>query len=333
MEATWRATDHRWAIALVVAMTGFTGASTVAFAQVPPVRIEVHSIETVTLTEPQFLTGAKDGTPATIAGILRVRPGTDRRPAVVLVHGSGGVNANVERWAQELNGIGVAAFILDSFTGRRLTSTAADQDQLPHVAMIVDAYRALELLSRHPRVDPARIGIMGFSKGGFVALYASLKRFQRMHGPADVEFAAYIPFYAVCARSYIDDEQVADRPIRLYHGEADDWVPIEACREYVERLRRAGKDVELTGYPGAHHAFDSPSLPPSLSLPQVQRGPRCRIVERVPGEMVNRETGQPFTYNDACVERGATIGYHAQAHSEAVKAVKAFLTATFKLGP
>src|SRR5262245_20570933 len=164
----------RWVTALVVAMTGFAAASAVVFAQGPPVRIEVHSIETVTLTEQQFLTGAKYGTPATIAGILRVRSGTDRRPAVVLVHGSGGVGTNVERWAQELNGIGVAAFILE-----RITSTAADQEQLAHVAMIVDAYRAVALLARHPRVDPARIAIMGFSKGGFVALYASLKRFQR----------------------------------------------------------------------------------------------------------------------------------------------------------
>ena len=40
----------------------------------------------------QFLTGDKDGTPALIAGELRIpRLGTDRLPGVVLVHGSGGV--------------------------------------------------------------------------------------------------------------------------------------------------------------------------------------------------------------------------------------------------
>src|SRR5713101_4295808 len=226
-----------------------------AFAQTA--RIELHPLQTVTLTGEQFLTGVKDGKPALISGELRIpRPGAERLPAVVLVHGSGGVGANVDRWAQELNGIGVSAFIVDSFTGRGIVNTSADQSQLSSLAMMVDAFRALELLGRHSRVDPARIGVMGFSKGGVTALYASLKRFQRMHGPASVEFAAYVPVYAPCNTRYIDDEQVSDRPIRLLHGTADDWVPVAPCRQYVERLRRAGKDVKLFEYPDASHAFD-----------------------------------------------------------------------------
>ena len=112
------------------------------------------------------------------------------RPAVVLVHGSGGVNAKVDRWSQELNGIGVATFILDSFSARGIVETATNQAQLEGLTMINDAYRALEVLAKHWRIDPARIALMGFSRGGRVALYASLKRFQRLHGPADVEFAA-----------------------------------------------------------------------------------------------------------------------------------------------
>ena len=38
-----------------------------------------------------------------------------------------------------------------------------------------------------------------------------------------------------------------------------------------------------------------------------------------------------FTYAaDPCVERGATIAYHAQAHAEAVKAIKEFVIATLQ---
>ena len=102
-------------------------------------RIEIHSFETVTVTDRQFLTGAKDGTTVRIGGELRLPAGISRVPAVILVHGSGGVGANVGQWAQELNEIDVAAFLLDCFTGRGIVQTITDQSQLGSLAMIVDA--------------------------------------------------------------------------------------------------------------------------------------------------------------------------------------------------
>lgn len=296
-------------------------------------RIEIHSFETLTLTDQQFLTGSKDGKPAHISGELRLPSGTDRFPAVVLIHSCGGVGANVDRWAQELNGMGVAAFLVDSFTGRGIVQTCSDQSQLGHLAMIFDAYRALELLSKHPRIDASRIAVMGFSKGGFAALYSSMKRFQRMYGPANVEFVAHLPFYARCETHYVDDEQVSDHPIRIFHGEADDYVPVAPCRAYVERLRKTGKDVQITVYPGARHAFDNSLYPAMRSLPDAEVSTRCRREERTGGEFVNLDTGKPFSVKDACVTRGATVGYDPSAHAESVKAVRAFLTSTFKLSP
>jgi dienelactone hydrolase len=294
-------------------------------------RIEIHSIESVTLTDKQFLTGAKDGIPARIGGELRLPPGNDQVPAVMLVHGSGGIGANVDRWAQELNGIGMAAFLLDCFTGRSIAQTITDQSQLGSLAMIVDAYRALALLSNHSRIDPSRIAVMGFSKGGFVALYASLRRFQRIHGPAGVEFAAYFALYAQCNTVYIEDEQVSDRPIRLFHGTADDYVSVEPCRKYVERLRRAGRDAQLTEYPRARHAFDNPLYSPPLFLTNAVTTNHCFREERPVGEIVNLERGQPFRWSDPCVKRGATVGYDPVATAEATKAVKQFVISAFKL--
>ena len=295
-------------------------------------KIEIHSFDSLTLTNRQFLMGAKNGTPARISGALRLPNGNERVPAVLLVHGSAGIGANVDAWAREFNGIGVAAFLLDCFTGRGIVQTITDRSQLGHLAMIVDVYRALELLSKHARIDASRIAVMGFSKGGFAALYSNLKRFQQMHGPGETKFAAHIAFYAPCNTGYIGDEEVSDCPILLFHGTADNYVSIEPCRSYVERLRRIGKNVQLTEFQGAQHVFDNPLYTPPFVLPDAVTTSRCLLEERADGEIVNVATGKPFSPSDACVSRGATLGYDAAATDEATRAVRAFVAATFRLG-
>lgn len=57
--------------------------------------------------------------------------------------------------------MGVATLVYDSFTGRGIVSSINDQDQLGMLAMIADPYRALELLARHPPIDPERIALIG----------------------------------------------------------------------------------------------------------------------------------------------------------------------------
>jgi dienelactone hydrolase len=295
-------------------------------------KTEIYPIETMTLTDHQFLTGAKDGKPARIGGELRLPPGSGPFPAVLLVHGSGGVTVNVDLWAREFNGIGVAAFLLDSFTGRGFGQIITDQSQIGQLNMIYDAYRALDLLSKHPRIALSQIAIMGFSKGGFVALRSSMKRFQRMYAPPNVEFAAYLPFYGgYCESSFLEEDQVSDRPIRMFQGEKDDFNLAEPCRKYVERLHAAGKDAQITIYPGARHAFDNPTHPAVLSYPDAVIPNRCKREERTGGDIYNADTGKPFTWKDACVTRGASVGFDASAYGEAKKAVKAFLIDTFKL--
>lgn len=284
-------------------------------------RIEVHPFQSLTLTDQEFLTG-KQGKSVMIAGELRLpKAGTDRLSTVVLVHGSGGVGGNIDDWAQFFNSMGVATFILDGFTGRGLTNTINDQSQLGRLTMIVDAYRALELLARHPRVEPRRIALMGVSRGGKVTLDASLRRFQRLYGPKDASFALYLPFYPDCSTTYAQDEDVVDRPIRVFHGASDDWSPVSPCRDYVERLRKSGKDVRLTEYAGAGHFFDATVFKSPLRLPQAQTLRHCRLAEVAEGRIVNAETRQPFSYDDPCVERGTTLAYDAPAHADAQRSV------------
>ena len=181
---------------------------------------EIVPLQSTTLTDQEFLNGRKDGEPVTLAGALRLpRRGPERLPVIILLHGSAGVGGFVTDWETDLNAMGVATFVLDSFTARQKDPKFAT---LGRFTMIVDAYRALDMVAKHPRIDPARIAVMGFSRGGAAALYASMKRFQHTHLSAGQEFAAYIPFYTGCNVLYRDDEDIADKPLRLFHGIDDD---------------------------------------------------------------------------------------------------------------
>ena len=91
-------------------------------------RTEVRPIETLTLTDQQFLTGDKNGKAAVIAAELRLPQGASGRlPAVVLMHGSGGAGPREEFWSKAFNEMGIASFLVDSFSGRGLTSVSANQ--------------------------------------------------------------------------------------------------------------------------------------------------------------------------------------------------------------
>ena len=294
-------------------------------------RTELISINTLTLSDSQFLKGDTNAKATTITGELRIARGSGRLPVIVLQHGSGGMAPNVEMWAREFNAMGVSTFALDGFTGRGLTEVSTNQASLGRLNFILDIYRGLDVLAKHPRVDSQRIVLMGFSRGGQAALYASLKRFHEMWNKSGIEFAAYVPFYPDCATTFMSDTDVVDRPIQVFGGTPDDYNPIALCKAYVARLKVAGRDVLLTEYPNAPHLFDNPlGAQPAALFPNSQTVRNCTIREEF-DVLINAATKEPFTYQDACVERGPHMGYDPEATRQAKRAVKAFVQSTLKL--
>jgi dienelactone hydrolase len=312
---------------------------TAAAAAEPSFRIEVHPIPTMDLTTIEVLSGKTEGTARTIAGEMRFPVTTATRlPAVILMHGDAGAVANQVTWIAELNAIGVAVFTVDSFSGRGTlakTPGLAVEGAGAHssLARVVDAYRALAVLAKHPRIDPGRIVLMGVASGGRVAINAAMTRFAKPFAPADAGFAAFIALYPPCNVKLNGDTDLVAVPLRIHHGSNDVITRSEACRAYVERLLAAGRDADFAEYAGAPHGFDHPAGMPSLQAPQAPNPSRCQYEERADGWLVNAATGKPVTLNDECVGIGLASASSPQAAAAAQASVKAFLRKLFKLSP
>jgi dienelactone hydrolase len=254
-----------WLVVVACALAGCAGPTT-AYHQVP-----------VTLP-------AK----ATLTGELHLPRGPGPFPTLILLHGCSGLGANIEGWAQWLHWEGYGAFVLDSFGGRGLRRVCGDSSVLTGAARSTDVYAAARHLATLPAVDAGRLGVIGWSHGGWTVLRAATVE----DVYPDVRLRALVAFYPYCGdvRTYR-----ARAPLLILHGEADDWTPIVLCRPLPERARAESRDVTLVAYPGAHHGFDVTTLL------------------------------RPTVVADARGGRGATIAHDPAARRDAEKRLREFL--------
>lgn len=301
--------------------------SSAAMAQFLP--LETIEIPSVRFSDSEFLTGAAaSGAPVQLTATLKLPEGAGPHPVVVLLHGSDGVESSaVNGWRNALTAMGYATLRLDSFGGRGIKQISTDQAAVSQFSQIYDTYRVVEVLGADPRVAADRVVVMGFSRGGTAALYGGLARFHELYGPASGAIAAYLPFYAACNFELTRGLETVAAPIRQFHGADDDWTSPAVCKSYVERLKTVGADVEMTVYEGARHAFDASLAYLPFRANDAQRSFDCMRIEGEGGVLLNRDTGKPFSYADACVTLGPTVQYNKAATAAAVAAVKTLLAA------
>jgi dienelactone hydrolase len=311
-----------WLLVLALAAAG---GCTSALSDVTEGRAGRIAIPTITME------AGGDERATTITGELSLpTDATDRVPAIILLHSCSGVTASLEDWAQQVNRMGFAALVIDSFTARGVREVCTGRTPVSIGSRLTDAYRALALLSVHPRIDAHRIAVLGFSHGGWVTLWASQAQFERRFLRANVEFAAHAAFYpAGCNVRLLGETDMAPGPVRIFHGTADDWTPIEACRAWVSRRQAAGRSASLVAYEGAMHAFDVPSASPPRHLPDVVNSGRCALTQQPNGVFLDND-GRPFSGLSACMTRGGTLAYDPAAHKQSITDLKAFLDESFR---
>ncbi|MDP1750814.1 MAG: dienelactone hydrolase family protein [Reyranella sp.] len=210
-------------------------------------------------------------------------------PALVIHHGSGGVSDSREgRFAREIVAMGVAAVVIDSFRPRGVSSTVQDQSAVTGQDFNLDALMALKALGANGRIDRARIGITGFSKGGTSSLMAAHEQQVVAAGvPAGLRYALHVPFYPSCSAQYYRP-QTTGAPIYMLLGGADTYVGFEPCQTYGEALRTAGARVEVTVFPNAMHGFDGGR---AYFDPRGENYAKCVFQQQADRSWVERASG------------------------------------------
>ncbi len=191
----------------------------------------------------------------TIKGYLSRPAGAGPFPAVVYLHGCGGLSeqsrasagAQFTRW-------GYVTLAVDSFTTRGIAQACLD---VPIAHREADAIGALIYLSKLAFVDPTRIAVVGHSQGGMVALeVASFHSFDIFEMPAGLRYKAAVAFYPSCSAA---EDQVTI-PTVVFIGELDDWSSVKRCEGWMARRAGKGAPVKLVVYSEAYHSFDNPEL-------------------------------------------------------------------------
>jgi dienelactone hydrolase len=254
-------------------------------------------------------------------------------PVMVIAHGSGGVVKRDYVWAEFFKTQGIASFIIDTYQPRGIRDTIADQSQLTYPASTADHLMALKLLATHPKVDPARIGIIGFSRGGVVSVGTAFNTW-RKHIANDLKFAVHLPFYGGCA--WIA-EQWDGSPIHNFIGDSDDYIqPVATCQAQTRFLEKAGITHSLNIFANARHGFDNLEPTKDFYLARAQTFNKCSYIWNIETQVFYtpaqsesaKSTSGLGAEAEKCASHGTTVGPNRKATEEAKTKVAQILSDT-----
>ncbi len=178
-----------------------------------------------------------------------------RRPALLLLHGSGGaVSYWLQRFAPTIRQFGMGLYAPHYFdktgTQRATAETILDGKHFPAWLAAIDD--AVSAIAGRPAVDPDRIGVLGISLGGYlaVALAAQNRRIR-----AAVELSGGLP------PGWDHRLSPAMAPVLVLHGDRDTVVPVSEAYRLRDALTEHRVPQQTEIFPGETHWFSSAAQP------------------------------------------------------------------------
>jgi dienelactone hydrolase len=226
-------------------------AQVAAGGEVAPVAAPVAAAPAaITTKDVSYAAGATQ-----LNGFIAYPAGTDKRPAVLVVHEWWGLNDYSRSRAQKLAEEGYVAFALDMYGGGKQAAHPDDakkfatevMSNLPEAKARFEAARAL--LAADPRVDATKIAAIGYCFGGGVVLHMAR---------AGEPLAAVASFHGMLGTAEPMKPGAYAGKIFVATGGADPFVPAEQVDGFKKEMDAAGAHYEVVVYPGAQHAFTNP---------------------------------------------------------------------------
>lgn len=196
----------------------------------------------------------------------------ENAPAVIIFHGSSGVDSRGSFYSDALLAAGIATFEPDLWEARGVMGL--NNRPAAPIYTYPDVFAALRFLSAQGDVDPARIGILGFSWGGVMALGSAEQLYAARFG-GGLRFKAHVANYPVCygannprivypaspAAAGTQFLNHTGAPMLIQIGTEDDYDNgAEHCQALAASVNTTGP-ISVEVYEGAYHGFDRLMVP------------------------------------------------------------------------
>jgi dienelactone hydrolase len=182
-------------------------------------------------------------------------------PALILFHGTDGFQPTHRKLAVDLAHEGYAVLVPEWFGPER--PRRLSWEMVPPA----DLKAMGEWIKKQPEVDDRRLGLMGASRGGGLALYAAslipgIRAVVNFFGltcwSGGMEEFRRLPFNP---GDHLDFLRRVSSPILSFHGDRDTVVKVENTFMLDRTCRRFGLEHHRVIYPGVDHSFIWPGNP------------------------------------------------------------------------
>lgn len=186
-------------------------------------------------------------------------------PLVITAHPSMGfTQLDYFEWLTDL---GVAVFDIQPYLSRGIENQWFYS--VSEETATIDAYKALDLMSKDNRIDKDKIILLGWSFGGMVANSAHQQFFIDKINPKN-EFQAFVSYYPFCSLVK-ENTLTSNKPLVILIGDKDRMCPFELCQDYINIVKKSSPDSKIYILEDSYHRFDFNLLPEKLNIGRAEK--------------------------------------------------------------